>query len=119
MKNEVLQTQQWLEKIIIGLNFCPFAKKEMVNNTIHYYLSSKVKLQKALEELMAQCTYLEQHDEIETSLIIYNQGFKNFENYFPYSNIEIDTTIKGLDFEIVKLNSFEFIDEVILIFKNK
>jgi len=106
MKNEVLQTQQWLEKIIIGLNFCPFAKKEMVNNTIHYYLSSKVKLQKALEELMAQCTYLEQHDEIETSLIIYNQGFKNFENYLDLVVLAEELVIESGFEGIFQLASF-------------
>ena len=28
---EIEHTKQWLEQVIIGLNFCPFAKKEFVN----------------------------------------------------------------------------------------
>ena len=26
------QTKEWIAQIIVGLNFCPFAKKELVNN---------------------------------------------------------------------------------------
>ena len=36
----ITKTKQWLETIVIGLNFCPFAKKEFVNNTIRYHKSS-------------------------------------------------------------------------------
>jgi hypothetical protein len=77
----ILKTQQWLEKIIVGLNFCPFAKKEMVNNTIHYHLCKQVKEKLALEEFVKQCEYLAQHDEIETTLLVFESGFKSFEKY--------------------------------------
>ena len=36
----ITATKQWLDDIIIGLNFCPFAKKEFVNNTIQYHSSN-------------------------------------------------------------------------------
>ena len=81
MSNEIEQTKQWLETIIIGLNFCPFAKKEWLNNTIHYYVSKQNKTKIALSEVIDQCNYLQQHDEIETSLLIFDQGFKRFENF--------------------------------------
>ena len=81
MANEVIQTKQWLEQIIIGLNFCPFAKKEFVNDTIDYHLSAKVKIEQALEELISQCDQLAKNAEIETCLIIYKEGFKSFEKY--------------------------------------
>lgn len=42
-KIEITQTKQWIKDIIIGLNFCPFAKKELVNDTIHYYVSQQKK----------------------------------------------------------------------------
>jgi len=106
MKDEVLQTKQWLEKIIIGLNFCPFAKKELVNNTIYYHLSSHVKLKKALEDIIVQCSYLERHDEIETSLIIYNQGFKRFESYLDLVALAEDLLITSGFEGIFQLASF-------------
>lgn len=77
----VLATKQWLEEVIIGFNFCPFAKKEFVNNTICYYESSDSQVKPALHELIEQCRKLEANDEIETTLIIYSDGFRNFERY--------------------------------------
>ena len=78
---EIEQTKQWLEQVIIGLNFCPFAKKEFVNQTIHYHASDKTQLKSALVEFLAQCHYLHEQTEIETSLVIYDQGFRDFNRF--------------------------------------
>ena len=56
--HEIEQTKQWLTQVIINLNFCPFAKKEFVNQTIHYHVSEKAQLKTALVEFLAQCYYL-------------------------------------------------------------
>ncbi len=74
-----LQTKSWLEQVIIGLNFCPFAKKELLNNSIHYWVSSHVKMKDALLEVIEQCIYLQDNPSIKTSLIIYEMGFKHFD----------------------------------------
>jgi len=78
---EIEHTKQWLEQVIIGLNFCPFAKKEFVNQTIHYHLSAQEQLKSALTELLAQCHYLQANSEIETSLLIYRDGFRSFNRF--------------------------------------
>ena len=74
-----LQTKSWLEQVIVGLNFCPFAKKELVNNSVHYWVSIKVKMKEALLEVVEQCIYLQDNPKTETSLIIYEKGFKHFD----------------------------------------
>tara|TARA_B110000014_G_C20098212_1_gene575987 strand:+ start:1018 stop:1569 length:552 start_codon:yes stop_codon:yes gene_type:complete len=83
-------TKAWIEEIIIGLNFCPFAKKEFVNNTIRYHVSEQVKVKNALVELDAQCQLLQNDSSIETSLIIYEQGFKSFERYLDLVDLAQD-----------------------------
>lgn len=86
---DILKTQQWVEEIIIGLNFCPFAKKEFVNNTIHYELCNEKKMVSALKELAKQFEKLVEEPYIETTLLIFNNGFKTFESYLDlldYSN---------------------------------
>ena len=75
------QTKQWLEEVIIGFNFCPFAKKELVSNSIHYHISSLKQTKLALVELIEQCRFLAEHDELETSLLIFEQGYKSFDKY--------------------------------------
>lgn len=78
---EIAQTKQWLQQVIIDLNFCPFAKKEFVNQTIYYHVSDKEQLKSALIELLKQCNYLAENPEIETSLLIYRQGFRDFNRF--------------------------------------
>lgn len=98
-KSEVIQTRAWIKEIIIGLNFCPFAKKEMVNNTIHYYVSHHKKVKSALAELFDEVIVLKKKPEIETSLVIYSDGFKSFEQYLElvdYANeLLIDSEFDG------------------------
>ncbi|MEW6995720.1 DUF1415 domain-containing protein [Colwelliaceae bacterium MEBiC 14330] len=93
-------TKQWLEEIIIGLNFCPFAKKEFVNNTIHYHVSSQVKRKRALIEFIEQCHFLQQNEQIETSLLIYNDGFRSFEQYLALlddaNDLLVDSGYEGV-----------------------
>lgn len=78
---EIEQTKQWLEQVIIGLNFCPFAKKEFVNQTIFYHVSEKESIKSALVELLTQLEYLSSNPEAETSLLIYQQGFRDFNRF--------------------------------------
>lgn len=79
--NVVTATKSWLEQIIIGLNFCPFAKKEFVNNTICYHVSKEKKQKAALLEFVEQCQILFDDSEIETTLLIYQDGFRDFNSY--------------------------------------
>lgn len=78
---EIEQTKQWLSQVIIGLNFCPFAKKEFVNQTIHYHLSEQEQLKSALKELTKQCLYLQNTPDVETTLVIYSEGFRDFNRF--------------------------------------
>ncbi|MCW8864865.1 MAG: DUF1415 domain-containing protein [Colwellia sp.] len=93
-------TKAWLSKVIIGLNFCPFAKKEFVNNTIYYLESSQSQVKLALHELIEQCRYLADHPELETTLIIYNGGFRTFDRYLDlvdYGNdLLVDSGFEGV-----------------------
>ncbi len=97
---EIEQTQQWLEQVIIGLNFCPFAKKEFVNQSIYYHLSVQEQLKSALVEFLTQCHYLRDNPEIETSLLIYSQGFRDFNRFLDlvdYANeLIVDYDFEGI-----------------------
>ena len=75
------QTKEWIAQIIVGLNFCPFAKKELVNNAIYYYVSDQQKLKNALNEFVDQCRYLANNPSIETSLLVFSNGFADFQRY--------------------------------------
>ena len=111
----VLATKQWLQEIVIDLNFCPFAKKEFVNNTICYHETETEQVKAALHELIEQCRYLQAHDELETTLIIYNRGFRSFERYLDlvdYGNeLLVDSGFEGI-FQLASMHpEYCFADE--------
>ena len=94
----ILQTKAWLEQIVIGLNFCPFAKKEFVNNTIHYVDSQQIKITSAIDELASQFEHLANNPQLETSLVIYSQGFTDFEHYLELLDYSQDL-LEDMGFE--------------------
>lgn len=53
----------------------------MVNNTIHYQQSRTLKLEDAVVEVIDGCQYLAQNEEIETSLLIFTEGFSDFDEF--------------------------------------
>lgn len=79
------QTQHWVRSVIVGLNFCPFAKRELESETIHFQVSNESGLGSSMEECLHQlfdeCKRLDEHAEIETSLLIFSNGFQDFNNY--------------------------------------
>jgi len=91
----ILATKQWLEEVIIGLNFCPFAKKEFVNNTICYHESKAEQVKSALHELIEQCRYLQANDALETTLIIYSEGFRGFDRYLDLIDYGNDLLVES------------------------
>lgn len=52
------QTIHWLEKAVIGLNLCPFAKGVHVKGQIHYAISRSTEPADLLDELAAELTAL-------------------------------------------------------------
>lgn len=81
MNNPIKATQYWLEQTVIGFNFCPFAKKEFVKNTIQYQVFDTSSKEEALYELLDCLKLLDEKSDIETSLLIFSEGFNKFEDY--------------------------------------
>ena len=67
------ETQFWLEKAVIGLNLCPFAKSVHVNQRMRYVVSAADTPEALLKELAHELLALMRADpdEIETTLLIH------------------------------------------------
>ena len=75
----IAQTQRWIETVVIGHQFCPFASHVFVADTIHYQVSVQEQLETCLQALVAECQRLDNDQDIETTLIIYPQGYADFD----------------------------------------
>lgn len=77
----IQQTRNWVEKVVVGLNFCPFAKREVLRDSIRYVVSEKENLKQVLLEFIEELKFLDVNAEAETTLLIYPVLFKDFEDY--------------------------------------
>ncbi len=75
------QTQKWLETVIIGQGFCPFAKREHDLSRIHYAVISAADVQSQLACLILECAALDKYIKRETSLLIFPTALSDFESY--------------------------------------
>ena len=55
----VAATRTWLEKAVIGLNLCPFAKPVHLHDRIRYFVSAARSPMRLLEDLMAELRVLD------------------------------------------------------------
>ena len=73
-------TRQWLEKAVIGLNLCPFAKAPHAKNLVRISVSHARHLDGFLEDLDRELQLLGQTpaEELETTLLVHPALFGDF-----------------------------------------
>ncbi|HKQ25297.1 MAG TPA: DUF1415 domain-containing protein [Burkholderiales bacterium] len=107
--NEVIAaTLTWLEKAVIGLNLCPFAKAVHVGNQIRYEVSNAQTPESLLTDLTRALRTLSAADpaEVETTLLIHPQALADFLDYNDFLDIA-DAAIEELGLTgIIQVASF-------------
>lgn len=77
----IQETHEWVLKVVVGCQFCPFAKPVIKNNSIRYVVSDALGPAAALEKMMDEIYHLDAHEEVETTLIIFPKAFQTFPSY--------------------------------------
>ena len=75
------QTKKWVTDVVIACNFCPFAAKEASQNKIHYQVENLTETQACLASFLNECVNLDEDASIETTLLIFPNGFAKFDHY--------------------------------------
>jgi len=79
---QVVQTTlRWIESVVIGLDLCPFAKKEVRSDRLRLIVSNANATLALLEDLEAEITYLVENPDTETSLLIHPDCLQSFAAY--------------------------------------
>ncbi len=98
---EVLaHTRRWLERAVIGLNLCPFAKGVFVKKQIRYAVTAAVTADELLAELEQELSLLEKTDPatLDTTLLIHPRAMTDFLDYHFFL-AEADALNRKLGFE--------------------
>ena len=94
------ETKFWLEKTVIGLNLCPFAKAAHVKNQIRYAVSKATTHEDLLRELMQELEMLAETPavEIDTTLLIHPYVLIDFIEYNDFLDV-VDAAMEDMDLE--------------------
>jgi hypothetical protein len=97
---EIADTVRWLERAVIGLNLCPFAKAPHVKGQIHYVVSQAKGLEGLRDELIEQLQAMAAlpADARETVLLIVPQMLHDFLEFNDFLD-EADGVLQELDME--------------------
>lgn len=85
-------TRRWIEKAVIGLNLCPFAKAVYVKNQVRIVVSHARHLDAFLDELDRELLLLRDTpaEQIETTLLVHPTLFPDFEVFNDFLNVVDD-----------------------------
>ena len=97
---ELVATRAWLERAVIGLNLCPFAKAVVAKRQVRYVLSDAELPEDLLEELAEELLRLRDTpaDEVDTTLLVHPRVLTDFLDYNDFLD-RADALVEALGLE--------------------
>ena len=93
-------TQNWLDKAVIGLNLCPFAKAVQAKGQIRFVLSDAQDTETLLAELVNELRHLADTDPAvtDTTLLVHPQVLNDFLDFNDFLELA-DAALEQLELE--------------------
>lgn len=104
----IAATREWIEKAVIGLNLCPFAKSVYVKNQVRIVVSDARHIDGFLEDLDRELDHLAEVDPevTDTTLLIHPTLFPDFLDFNDVHQIA-DEAVAEHDLEgVIQIASF-------------
>lgn len=85
----IAATRDWLEKAVIGLNLCPFAKSVHIKKQIRYAVSDATDREQLLIDLISELEHLRDTlpEELDTTMLVHPQVLGDFLDYNDFLDI--------------------------------
>lgn len=96
----IATTQAWVDKAVIGMNLCPFAKAVQVREQVRYAVSRATTPQALYEDLRQELLFLDKADpqQIDTTILIHPCVLNDFLDYNAFLDLA-DGALEELDLE--------------------
>jgi hypothetical protein len=107
-EDPIARTRRWLERAVIGLNLCPFAKAVTVKDQVRFVLSDATTPEALLAQLGEELLFLRDADpeHVDTTLIVHPDVLRDFLDYNDFLG-EADGLVESLELEgILQVASF-------------
>jgi hypothetical protein len=95
----IVATRHWLERAVIGLNLCPFAKAVHVKGQIRYVVSAAQTEESLLDDLERELKFLAEAppEEVDTTLLITPDVLTDFAAFANFLDlVEVVLRTQGL-----------------------
>lgn len=77
----VAATRRWVESLVIGLNLCPFARRELEAGSVRFSMTDANDVEQLLNALADELALLRREPDIETTLLIHPRVLQDFLDY--------------------------------------
>ncbi len=101
-------TRRWMDRVVIGLNLCPFAKAVHVKGQVRVTVTGATTPEALIEELAQELTYLDQCDPAatETTLLVHPRAMVDFLDFNDFLDAA-DAAVEALGLEgVLQVASF-------------
>ena len=100
INDPIAATRHWLQRVVIGLNLCPFAKSVLAKQQVRFVLSEARDADALLADLIAELSYLHaaRAEEVDTTLLIHPLVLEDFLDYNDFLD-QADAAITALDLD--------------------
>jgi hypothetical protein len=89
------QTKKWINDIVIGCNFCPFAANVVKQGSIHYQVETGSTFDIAIAAFVKEMERLDNDADVETVFLIFPNSFKKFDDYLDLVGLAEKTLVKN------------------------
>ncbi|QID17246.1 DUF1415 domain-containing protein [Nitrogeniibacter mangrovi] len=83
----IAATRHWVETVVVDLNLCPFAKRELVRDRIRFVVSEADDADTLVDDLERELQWLQDNDAVETTLLIHPQALTDFDDYNQFLDV--------------------------------
>lgn len=82
----IAAVRQWVETLIVGMNLCPFAKRELAKNRVRFTVTEATTDDELMAALQAELEFLDSDSSVETTLLIHPKVLQDFDDYNQFLN---------------------------------
>ena len=105
-ENVINSVRAWVDTVVVGLELCPFAKKELDRSGVHFVVTQANSEEELLEALALEIKRLDSEYPADTSLLIHPNACHDFADYNQFlSSAEMLLADMGME-GVYQLASF-------------
>lgn len=90
----IQRTIEWIQSMVISLNLCPFAKREMDNNSVRIESSLARNVAEGIQSLIEEVEHLNNNPSTGTTLLLFPHCFSDFMSYLDFVDLANETLLQ-------------------------